>query len=513
MSLPLHLWNIKEDILGYAKDFGLDFFDVVFEMVSNEKLNEIAAFGGFPVRYRHWRFGMDFERLSKGHMYGLHKIYEMVINNDPCYAYLVEGSSQIDYKLIMAHVYAHSDFFKNNMWFAHTNRKMMDEMANHATRIRRYIDRYGIDRVEKFIDAGLSIDNLIDYHFPDRRRPDISTDVGAGDQPPGHRFGMKTPEYLETYLYPEEYVESQKKKRAKEARQVKKNPPYPEKDGLYFLIEHAPLEEWERDILSMLREEALYFAPQGQTKIMNEGWAAYWHSRILTEKALDSSEIVDFADHHSMTVAVHGKNINPYKLGLELFRDIEERWNKGKFGKSYEECDDVKLKKMWNRGLGLGRDKIFEVRKVYNDVSFLDEFLTPDFCIENKLFTWVMKESARARSYVIDSRKFAEVKEQLLTQITNFGHPIIRVVDSNFGNRAELLLQHTHEGDDLDVRYAQDVLRNLATVWRRPVHVATLFEGEQQLWTNDGKEFTTRKYSLAEEEEKASRTEAETEEK
>ena len=167
---------------------------------------------------------------------------------------------------------------------------------------------------------------------------------------------------------------------------------------------------------------------------------------------------------------------------------------------------------MWDRGLGLGRDKIFQVRKVYNDVSFLDEFLTPDFCVENKLFTWVMKESARGRSFVIDSRKFAQVKEQLLAQITNFGHPIIRVLDSNFGNRAELLLQHTHEGTDLDVRYAQDVLRNLAAVWRRPVHVATWFEGEQQLWTNDGTEFSTRKYSLEEEEDKASRKEAETEE-
>lgn len=495
MSLPLYLWNIREDVRGYSVDFGLDFFEVVFELVTNDKLNEIAAYGGFPVRYPHWRFGMDYERMAKGHLYGLHKIYEMVINNDPCYAYLVEGSSHIDYKLIMAHVYAHSDFFKNNLWFAHTNRKMMDEMANHATRVRRYIDRYGIDRVEKFIDACLSIDNLIDYHYPDRhdRKPQ---DTDDGDNPKDHRFSATTPEYLERYLYPEEYVESQKKKVEEEEQRSRKIPPYPEKDGLHFLCEYAPLEEWERDLLSMVREESLYFAPQGQTKIMNEGWAAYWHSRILTEKALDSSEIVDFADRHSMTVAVNGMNINPYKLGLELFRDIEDRWNKGRFGAEYEDCKDVKMKKQWDRNLGLGRDKIFEVRKVYNDVAFIDEYLTPEFCLENKLFTWLFKPDYDR--YVIDSTEFDAVKEQLLGQINNFGHPVIRVVDSNYGNRGELLLQHAFEGRDLDEKYAQDVLSNIVTIWRRPVHIATRLKNEEVLWSHDGESFEKKKYQLEE---------------
>jgi stage V sporulation protein R len=489
MSLPLYLWKLKEDIRTYAMDFGLDFFEVIFELVSNEKLNEIASYGGFPVRYPHWRFGMEYDRMSKGHLYGLHKIYEMVINNDPCYAYLVEGSSQIDYKLIMAHVYAHSDFFKNNMWFAHTNRKMMDEIANHATRIRRYIDRFGIERVEKFIDACLSIDNLIDYHFPDQTapRPQVAQE---GDPKEGdHRFGFDSPDYLESYIYPEEYVAAHREKQRVAAAQARKVPPSPVKDVMHFLTLHAPLEEWERDVLSMIREESLYYAPQGQTKIMNEGWAAYWHSRILTEKALDASEIVDFADSHSKTTAVYGKNINPYKLGLELFRDIEDRWNKGRFGKEYDECDDLRLRRMWDRGLGLGQQKIFEIRKVYNDVSFLDEFLTPEFCLENKLFTWVFRE--QYNRYVIDSRQFEEIKQSLLKQITNFGHPIIRVVDANHDNRGELLLEHTHEGEDLDQKYAHDVLRNIQAIWRRPVHILTQIGRVEHLWTHDGSGFTS----------------------
>ena len=120
-----------------AREVGLDFFDVVFEMLDAADVNAVAAYGGFPVRYPSWRFGMDYERLQKGYDYGLSKIYELVINNDPTYAYLVRSNSMMEQKLVMAHVYGHCDFFKNNMWFSHTNRKMVDEMANHADPVQR----------------------------------------------------------------------------------------------------------------------------------------------------------------------------------------------------------------------------------------------------------------------------------------------------------------------------------------------------------------------------------------
>ncbi len=151
-------------IANLAREVGLDFFDTLFECVDFDTIQQIAAYGGFPQRYPHWRFGMEYERLRKQHVYGLGKIYEMVINNDPCYAYLLTDSSIVDMKLVMAHVYAHSDFFKNNYWFSKTNRKMMDEMANHATRLRRQVDRFGFQKVEKFVDTCVALDNLIDPH-------------------------------------------------------------------------------------------------------------------------------------------------------------------------------------------------------------------------------------------------------------------------------------------------------------------------------------------------------------
>src|SRR5512139_2872162 len=150
------LLPIIRDIEGHARCYGLDFFPVVFELLDDEQINMVASYGGFPTRYPHWRFGMTYEYMQKSYEYGLHKIYEMVINNDPCYAYLLESNSMTDQKMVMCHVAGHNDFFKNNFAFQHTNRKMIDEMANHATRIRRYIDWFGVEPVEAFVDKCLS---------------------------------------------------------------------------------------------------------------------------------------------------------------------------------------------------------------------------------------------------------------------------------------------------------------------------------------------------------------------
>src|SRR5437773_4062482 len=170
--LPPELRDLKVEIEEHARKFGLDFYETIFEVVDADDLNEIAAYGGFPNRYPHWSFGMAYEELKKGYEYGLSKIYEMVINNDPCYAYLMRSNHIVDQKLVMAHVFGHSDFFKNNAYFAHTNRKMMDEMANHGARMRHYVEKYGEDEVEAFVDRCMSIDDMIVIHSTAIRRRD-----------------------------------------------------------------------------------------------------------------------------------------------------------------------------------------------------------------------------------------------------------------------------------------------------------------------------------------------------
>ena len=194
----------------------------------------------------------------------------------------------------------------------------------------------------------------------------------------------------------------------------------------------------------------------------------------MTEKAMTDAEIISFADHHAGVVATSQGRLNPYKLGLELLRDIEDRWNKGKFGKEYEQCDDIQAKRNWDRQLGLGQQKLFEIRQLYNDVTFIDEFLTPEFAVQQKLFSYHYNH--HTEYYEISSREFKAVKEKLLFQLTNFGQPYITVEDGNFHNRGELYLKHRHEGVDLKFNYAHDTLHNLHVIWNRPVHLETVLD-------------------------------------
>jgi len=475
----------RKKICQIAKDAGLDCFDTIFELVTYDQISQFAAYGGFPVRYPHWKFGMEYEHLSKSYEYGLSKIYEMVINTDPCYAYLMEGNALMDQKLVMAHVYGHCDFFKNNIWFSKTNRKMMDEMANHATRIRRYMDRYGVDVVENFIDKCLSIENLIDRHSVY-----TTTSITPKEESPQSRNVMLKydREYMRDYINPPDFVKEQKKKMAEaEIAKRQKFPSEAQRDVLKFLLQYAPLEDWQQDVLTIIRDEAYYFAPQGMTKTMNEGWASYWHSKLMTEKIMNDSEIIDFADHHSGTVAMNPQGYNPYKVGIELMRNIEERWNKGQFGREWEACDDIRERKNWDKNLGLGREKIFEVRKIYNDVTFIDEFLTEEFCIKNKLF--VYKFNKRTNQFEIDTKDFKAIKAKLLFHMTNFGQPIIKVLDGNFENRGEMLIGHMWEGIDMQPDYLTETLKNLFHIWGRPVNLATVMDGEGQLYRFDGEKF------------------------
>jgi stage V sporulation protein R len=494
--LPAKLAEIQVRVEGYARDYGLDFYPTIFELIDADQLNAVAAYGGFPTRYPHWRFGMEYEQLAKGYTYGLQKIYELVINNNPCYAYLMRSNGLVDQKLVMAHVYGHCDFFKNNYWFSQTDRKMMDEMANHGNRIRRYMDRFGVEEVETFIDACLSVEDLIDIHSPfvkrfeHRDKYDFHKGLDDVDEPlPPGRFASK--DYMEPYVNPPHVLSAEADRLRKEKDLQAHFPAQPVRDVMLFILENAPLKPWQLDVLAIIRDEAYYFAPQAQTKIMNEGWASYWHSTIMTRQGLEPADVVNYCDHHSGTLASSPTKLNPYKLGIELFRDIEDRWNHGRFGKEYDECDNLAARHNWDTGAGLGRQKIFEVRKIHNDLTFIDEFLTLEFCREYKLFSFGYNPSSDA--YEIESREFPKIKQQLLFNLTNIGRPLIAVRDGNYKNRGELFLEHQFNGVELKTNYALDTLVNLQKLWCRPVHIETVVEGVPTIFSFDGSEHNTEK--------------------
>lgn len=480
-SFPSYLKENKRKIEEVAKEYGLDFFPTVFELVDWDGMSSVGAYTGYPSRYHHWRFGMIFDRLFKESYHGLSKYYELVINNNPCYAYLLDSNPLVVQQMVMAHVYAHNDFFKNNIYFSCTNRKMLDEISNHATKISNYINRFGLERVEKFIDICLSIENLIDPFSLFFKR--------EGSKPKKWHLNnvgkIEVPEYLDPFVNPKELLEEQRRKRLKLTKRKMRNPPYPMRDVLLFLINNAPLKRWQKDILSIIREESYYFLPQAQTKIMNEGWASFWHHKILTgsdrqnkyrNKApfpiVGDKDIIDFCDVHS-SISSSGISLNPYWLGLQIWRDIEERWNKGMFGKEWDECDDFKEKINWDKKLGLGRKKIFEVRKFYNDVNFIDEFLTKELLVKLELFSYGFNRANEV--WYVDSKKYEDIKKKLLFNLSNFGRPVIRVEDGNYLNKGILLLKQEKNRFNftLDEKTCLDVMRRIQKLWTRPVYLLT----------------------------------------
>ena len=487
-KLASELVDARDMIRELAAGHGLDFFETIFEMVTYEEMNMLAAYGGFPTRYPHWRFGMEFLQMQKSYEYGLSKIYEMVINTDPSYAYLLDNNLIVDQKLVMAHVYGHVDFFKNNLWFAHTNRRMLDQMANHATKVRRIMDRQGFSEVEQFVDQVLSIDNLIDPFLPHiKRTRTITEDDIERAESDGAVSRLPAKSYMDPHINPPEFLEAQRKRKQEELDKMRSFPEEPVRDVLGFIMQHANMPRWKQELMSIIRNEAYYFAPQGQTKIMNEGWATYWHTTMMTQSILSDDEVIDYADHHSGTVYQQPGRLNPYKMGVELFRHIEERWNKGRFGKDWLECTDPREQRRWDTGAGLGREKIFEVRRTHNDITFLDTFLTADFCREMGFFT--TKFDPKAGEWVIDSREFEDVKRQLLQMLASRGTPRVYVVDGNHANRGELRLQHQHEGLDIQLDWARVTMHNLQALWGRPVHLDTTVDGKPIRLSQDGSEF------------------------
>lgn len=489
-GLSKELSDMQQTVEHTAREYGLDCFETIYEVLDYDEINMVAAYCGFPVRYPHWKWGMEYERLKKSFEYGLNKIYEMVINNDPCYAYLMESNALTDQKLVMCHVTGHNDFFKNNFAFAHTNRKMINEMANHASSIRRYMDWFGVSEVEAFIDKALSIENLIDFNAPyiTREKAVVAKDERKEDIEKSIKRIPSQHEYMEHYLNPESFIEKQRSRLKEEQdRAALRFPKNPTRDVLAFLIENAPLKKWQADVLEIVREEAYYFAPQAMTKIMNEGWASYWHAKLMSERMMGPDELIDFADRHSAVMATSPHQINPYKIGIELFRDIEDRWNKGQFGSDWEQCDDMMAKHEWDKGLNKGAEKIFQVRKIYNDLTFIDEFLTIDFCKRVGLFAYGFDK--RKQEFVVESREFNVIKKKMLSSLTNLGHPHIQVINGNFENRSELLLEHVHDGIELDLGFAKETLCNISHLWSRPAHILTKIDERTVLISHDGSNY------------------------
>lgn len=489
VAVPEELRKLLPEIFRKVSEFGCDFPPTVVEMLTYDEMSEVAAYGGFPVRYPHWKWGMEYEQLQRGYMHGQHRIYEMVTNCTPIYLYCLDSNSLLDNVTVVAHALGHADFFKNNIYFSQTSQNMMNELANHGARIRRYMSRWGKERVTEFIDYVLRIETLIDPSkawVPKRYKDNIPKD-GRKYRHPGRLKVEEGHDYMEKYINTEEWIRKQQEEIEKaEAAEYLDLFVGSTRDVMGFIRDNAPLKPWESDIVSMLYEESMYFAPQRMTKTINEGHASWVDYHIISKQGLaglgqeqDSAGIIEYAKH-KMGVLGGKYSMNPYKLGFTLLCDIEERWDKGRFGTEWEECTDARKREEWDLKLGLGHDKVFEVRKLYNDLSLIMEFFTPEFCEKNEFFEWKKYPNGE---YKIESRDPARVKSKLVAKYMNGGLPDIRLMDPNHKGEGIMFLQHAWSGRGLHDSYVGPVLEALRRLWKNDVHLATRdSNGEERVY-------------------------------
>jgi stage V sporulation protein R len=450
------------EITEIATGFGLDFYPMRYEICPADIIYTFGAYG-MPTRFSHWSFGKQFFKMKLQYDLGLSKIYELVINSDPCYAFLLDSNSLIQNKLIVAHVLAHCDFFKNNIRFGNTKRDMVESMAATAERIRAYELKYGKHEVETFVDAVLAIEEHID---PSLMRPKLSWTLEDDNE-------WEEEEQVKSSPYDDLWSLDSKEKKEPPKKRKKKLPPQPEKDIVLFIEQYSrELTEWQRDIMTMIREEMLYFWPQLETKIMNEGWASFWHQRILRELDLTSDESIEFAKLNAGVVQPSRTGINPYYLGIKIFEDIEERWNN----------PTEEMKKLGEKP-NSGREKMFEVREIESDISFLRNYLTKDLVIREDMYLF----QKQGRDYKVIDKEWKNVRDQLVGMRVNGGFPYITVMDGDYLRNGELYLKHWYEGVELDLKYLEKVLPYLHQLWGRNVHMESVVEDKEMVFTYDGR--------------------------
>tara|TARA_B100000579_G_C22846336_1_gene864625 strand:- start:2063 stop:3451 length:1389 start_codon:yes stop_codon:yes gene_type:complete len=436
---------LKERVVeleSLAKDMGLDWYQLSYEMVPIEVMLEVMSYG-LPTRARHWKYGQSYEYQKYSGEMGASKVYELVLNNDPSYAFLLDTNPDIANIMVSAHVIGHSHFFKNNYLFKKTDNKMVYRAAERAQRIDDYINIYGLEKVENIMNIGFSIEKNIDFHKGIYRKK-----------------LKKESNKIFINGVSDEFDDLLCEKDGFSMSFDSKFPSSPEYDLLWFLANYSKIEEWEKDILSIIREESFYFFPNYYTKIMNEGFASYCHSELMQKVGVSAAEFLEYSKIHERVVqsGSNKMNINPYFLGFRMLHDIKDRWDeKHKNGDS-----DID-----------GWQKILSVVNEEDDISFIRNYLTKELCEDLELFVYrVAKLKNGDKILEIESKDLDDIKENLTKDIYNYRSPVIYV------NRAtkyglELVHENTKDGS-LDPNHMREVLKYIYSIWKSPVDLQTV---------------------------------------
>lgn len=438
-------WNEKIEVI--AKNVGLNFYPQEFEIIGYKDMLAYESYLGMPSRYPHWSFGKSYEKNSTVYKYNLSGLpYEMVINSDPCIAYLMKENTLLLQILTIAHVYGHNDFFKNNRLFKDGTRaaSTVEMFKFHADMVRSYINdpSIGYEKVERILDAAHAIKLQTSRVIGEKR---IDGEVLKQRLLDDYKNNNEVHSNLEAYVklaFPN----------------LNKIPIEPEDDILYFIIKYGDIEEWEKSLLEFVRHETSYFIPQIETKIMNEGWASFWHYNILKKLGLPDELHLEFIKRHNDVIAPGYGSINPYFVGFKIYEDIVKRY---------------------------GMDKIFEVRSIERDESFLRKYLTEELCRDLNLFEYAAKNGNYEVKEVADDNGFKSIRNTLASSCGVGTIPLIRVAEMAKKDKT-LNLEHVFDGRELNIAYAEATLKYIYELWGHTVTLKTTQIGNEIKLVCDG---------------------------
>lgn len=424
-------WDKKICALG--EGLGLDWYPIEYEICDYKEMIGHMAYTGLPTHYRHWSFGKSFDRIQTEYNLGMSGLpYEMIINSNPSISYLMTENPMPTHILTMAHCVGHSDFFKNNRMFSETGADtVIDRFKSAGKRVKKYMEdpNIGVDAVERILDAC----HAIRFQVP--RTP-----------------GVKRKNHEELKKYYKDLIVNDTTGWWGSHFDINKIPLEPDNNLLKFIAENNRfLEEWERDLIRIVEQESLYFVPQACTKIMNEGWACMIHEKILNALGIPDDYHLSFIRLHNQVVRPHLGRINPYHLGFKIFKDIEEKYG-------FEEC--------------------LRVRETHNDETFIKSYLDEDLCKELNLFSYSFhrKEGYNKITDVSGDDSWRTVRDDLIKNVGLNSVPVILVKELT--KKGMLVLQHEHDGRDLELSEANKVFEHINDLWQGDVRFTTIIEDE-----------------------------------
>ncbi len=454
-----------------AAAFGLDCYTQEFELCDHTGMLGYMAYSGMPSHYPHWSYGKSYEKLKTLYDHGVSGIpYEMVINSNPAIAYLMRDNTLLLQILTIAHVYGHNDFFKNNFTYKSTRAELTIEVYKAAAiRVRRYVEdpSIGVEKVERILDAAHALSwqcrrNFAIKKLTPREQLDRAAEAAQGQPDPFRKIHAR-PQI--------------------EIPDFNKIPLEPDEDLLLFIRDHNPfLADWEKDLLTIVDDEAKYFISMMETKIMNEGWASYWHKKILESLSLDQGLHLEFIVRHNQVTRPIPGQINPYHLGLKIWEDIYRRFTNPTPEEIKRDGPPAKS----------GTEKIFEAREVERDASFIRRYLTEDLMREMDIFEYETRGEELVVSKVADDEGWRAVKETLIKNVGTNSIPVLKVEDADFGQNRTLYVKHSHDGRDLQLEYAEKTLAYLQRLWGREVALETVLDGKRSLLCSNERGFSVR---------------------